>query len=349
MTTQDSVMVRTALAAMLEKRRVDAGMIENAFAEIVAGHASAAQIAGLAVALRMKGEEAHEIAAAVRAVMAAVTPLPDGIESVRARAVDTCGTGGDGKGSFNISTTAAFIVAAAGVPVAKHGNRAISSKAGSADVLAALGVRLDMPPEVAARCLADIHITFLLAPHYHPALRHAAAPRQELGVRTIFNLIGPLANPASAPFRVVGVYDPALTELYAHALAEVGVERAWVVHGAGGYDEMTLLGATRVSELQAGNVNTFTVDPGSLGLRTMDDAKFLRGGDRDENAVILQAILDGEESARADTVALNAGAAIHVAGGAASLAEGLERARTVVKSGAARHTLDELVRRSNAT
>lgn len=340
--------IQDALAQLLEARALDATLVEDAFAEIVAGEASDAQIAGLAVALRMKGEEPHEIAAACRAVLRAARAFPIA-DDVRARSIDTCGTGGDGHGSFNVSTTAMFVVAAAGVPVAKHGNRAVSSKSGSADLLEALGVRLDMSPERAARCLEELRVTFLLAPHYHPALKHAAAARQQLAQRTIFNLIGPLANPAHAPYRLVGVYDPALTERYARALEAVGVTRAWVVHGALGYDELTLFGANHVTELRGGEHSTFQFDAASAGLEPTDDERVLQGGDARENAAITRSILRGETGPRTDTVLLNAAAALLVGGVAATIEEGVERARDAIGSGRAQRVLDQLIQRSQAT
>jgi anthranilate phosphoribosyltransferase len=256
--------------------------------------------------------------------------------------VDTCGTGGDGAGTFNISTVAAFVVAGAGMAVAKHGNRSVSSNCGSADVLEALGVNLELPPEAIAACIDEIGIGFLYAPRLHPAMKHAIGPRREMGVRTVFNVLGPLTNPAGAQVQVLGVYDGALTEMMAQVLGSLGSRAAFVVHGADGLDEFSTTGPNRFARLEDDQVHTFTSDPLDLGLprATLSD---LKGGDAKENAVIARAVLDGEPGPRRDVVLLNAAAALAAGGLAADLAEGLSVAAQSIDSGAARDRLDGLV------
>jgi anthranilate phosphoribosyltransferase len=257
--------------------------------------------------------------------------------------VDTCGTGGDGAGTFNISTTAAFVVAGAGQPVAKHGNRSISSQCGSADVLEALGVNLELTPDQVAGCVDEVDIGFLFAPKLHPAMKHAIGPRRELGVRTIFNLLGPLTNPAGASAQVLGVYDAQLTEPLAYVLAALGSRSAFVVHGADGLDELTTTGPNRVSLLRDGQVETRTFDPAALGFRRASPAE-LRGGDAQENASITRGILSGTlNGARRDVVLLNAAAALVAAGRTRSLSEGVRLAEESLDSGAAGRVLDRLI------
>jgi len=257
--------------------------------------------------------------------------------------VDTCGTGGDGAGTFNISTTAAFVVTGAGQPVAKHGNRCISSKCGSADVLEALGVNLDLTPDQVAACVDEVGIGFLFAPKLHPAMKHAIGPRRELGVRTIFNLLGPLTNPAGASAQVLGVYDAALTEPLAHVLAALGGKAAFVVHGAGGLDELTTTGPNRVSALRDGHVETHTLDPADLGFPRAQPPE-LRGGNAQENAAITRGILSGGlNGARRDVVVLNAAAALVAGGRASTLPEGIRLANQSLDSGAAQRVLVHLI------
>jgi anthranilate phosphoribosyltransferase len=288
----------------------------------------------------MKGESVSEIAGCARAMRRSAVPVRP---QRRDRLVDTCGTGGDGAGTFNISTTAAFVVAGAGQPVAKHGNRSISSRCGSADVLEALGVNLDLTPDQVAASVDEVGIGFLFAPKLHPAMKHAIGPRRELGVRTIFNVLGPLTNPASASAQVVGVYDPDLTETLARVLGTLGSEAAFVVHGSGGLDELTTTGLNRVSVLRDERVETRTFDPADLGFpraRLSD----LRGGDARENAAITREILSGRlNGARRDVVVLNAAAALVAGGEAQSLPEGIRLAKHSLDRGSAQRVLDHLV------
>lgn len=336
------------LAPLLEKlllrQDLDTDEVESAFEAIFAGSVGAAAIAGLLVALRAKGEAVHEIAAAARVMRRHAVAVRGPAGRVL---VDTCGTGGDRSGTFNLSTGAAIVAAAAGATVAKHGNRAVSSRAGSADVLEALGVRLDLPAERLESLLEDVGIAFLFAPAHHGATRHAVLPRRELGVRTVFNLLGPLTNPANAKRQILGVYDPGLVTPMAQVLAELGAERALVVHGDGGLDELSVSGPTLLAELRDGDVQSRTLHPETLGI-AQAPLSALRGGDAAENAAILRSILGGERSPRADAVALSAGAALYVADRAASVREGLALAREVLASGAAEAKLAQLVEASRA-
>jgi len=261
--------------------------------------------------------------------------------------VDTCGTGGDGAGTFNISTTAAFVVAGAGQAVAKHGNRSVSRGCGSADVLKALGVNIELSPEAVAACVDRVGFGFLYAPLLHPAMKHAIGPRREMGVRTVFNILGPLTNPAGAQAQLLGVYDPKLTEVMAQVLGSLGCRAAFVVHSEDGLDELTTTAPNRVSELKDGRVNTFTLDARELGLPRAARSD-LQGGSAEENAAITRAILDGEKGPRRDVVLLNAAAALVVGGAASDLDEGLAMAAESIDSGAARAKLDALVSFTNS-
>ncbi len=321
---------------------------EAAMEEILSGHATNAQIAGLLTALRMKGETVDELvgfATAMRRHASPIFPgsLPVSIEDL----VDTCGTGGDGRGTFNVSTVAAFAIAGAGVHVAKHGNRSISSRCGSADVLEHLGVRIDLPPERIARSIQEVGIGFLFAPAVHAATRHVMTARRELRMRTAFNLLGPLTNPAGASVQVVGVYDASLTELMARALGELGVRRAFVVHGADGLDEISIAGVTFVAELRDAVVRSYTVTPEDFGLRRAPlDA--IRGGDATQNARIVHKVLGRsmvyrEHSPHREVVLANAAAALVAAGCAADFLEGVRLARHSIDSGAAREKLEALI------
>lgn len=309
-----------------------------AMGHVMAGEATPAQISALLVALRMKGETADEISGAAEVMrrMATRVATPDG------PVIDTCGTGGDGSGSFNISTTAAFVVAAAGGIVAKHGNHSNTSKSGSADVLKALGVRIDAGAEAMETCLRDAGIGFLYAPQLHAAMRHAAGVRQELGMRSIFNLLGPLANPAGARFQVIGVYDRALVPVLVPALAKLGLEGAMVVHGADGLDELTTCDVTHVGELKGGEMISYTLDARDLGLARARREDLL-GGSPERNAAITRAVLEGESGPARDIVLLNAAAALKVAGLAPSWEAGLALAADAIDSGRAIAKLDALV------
>ena len=314
-----------------------------AMAEVMTGRAAPAHIAGLLVGLAMKGERPVEIVGLARAMRAHAVPVLARFDDV----FDTCGTGGDRAGTFNISSCAALVVAAAGVRVAKHGNRSASSKAGGADVYEALGVRITASPAVVERCLADAGIGFFFAPTFHPSMRHAAQVRRELGVRTAFNLLGPLTNPAGASRQLVGVPRPELTELMARALMLLGSTRAWVVHGADGIDELTTTGYTKISECRDGAVNTFYLHPTDVGLPKAP-AGSLQGGDARENARIIEGVLDGMPGPARDVVLLNAGAALFIAGAAASVEAGILAASRAIDGGGAKRTLAHLVSISTA-
>jgi anthranilate phosphoribosyltransferase len=293
------------------------------------------------MALRVRGETVEEITGAARAMRGKAARI-----QAPAGAIDTCGTGGDASGTYNISTCAAVVVAACGVPVAKHGNRAASSKSGSADVLAALGVNLDAPHEVVEQAIREAGIGFMMAPRHHSAMRHVVPTRTELGTRTLFNLLGPLANPANAHYQLLGVFGRDWVEPIAQVLGRLGVERAWVVHGSDGLDELTVTGPTTVAELKDGQVTTFEVTPETAGLTTasMDD---LKGGDAVENAAALRAVLAGEKNAYRDIVLMNAGAALVVAGKAPDLKTGVTLAADAIDSGKAAATLDHMIRITN--
>jgi anthranilate phosphoribosyltransferase len=314
----------------------------SAMAVIMRGEAAAAQIAGLLIGLSMKGERPSELvgfAQTMRANAVAVA-TPDG------PVFDTCGTGGDRSGTFNISTAAAIVLAACGLRIAKHGNRSVSSQCGSADVLEALGVNIQASPAVVEQCLAEVGVAFLFAPTFHPATKHAGQARKDLGVRTAFNLLGPLTNPARPARQIVGVPRPELTELLARSLALLGSERAWVVHGADGLDELSTTGYTKVSECRGNSVQTFYVHPADFGLAKASPES-LKGGDARKNAGIVTAVLNGEAGAPRDVVLLNAGAALFVAGQAETVKAGIARAAEAIDSGAASDVLRRLVDASN--
>jgi anthranilate phosphoribosyltransferase len=331
---------------LIEKlqRREDLTVDEAAAAmgEIMDGRATPAQIAGLLIALAMKGERSAEVVGLARTMRARATPLSKTYHPV----FDTCGTGGDRSHTFNVSTVSALVVAASGVRVAKHGNRSVSSQCGSADLFEALGVNVTAAPAVVERCLEEAGIAFFLAPTFHPSMRHAAQTRKDLGVRTSFNLLGPLTNPAGASRQLVGVPRPELTELVARSLGQLGSERAWVVHGADGLDEISTTGYTKISECRAGSVNTFYLHPSDLRLpKAAPEA--LRGGGADENVRIARDVLAGAAGAPRDIVLLNAGAALFIAGAAPSISEGIVGAADALDSGRAAETLAALVRVSN--
>jgi anthranilate phosphoribosyltransferase len=310
----------------------------GAMTEIMQGRAGPAQMAGLLVGLAMKGERPAEIVGLAQAMRAHAVP----ISHQYGRVFDTCGTGGDRAGTFNISSCAAIVVAACGVRVAKHGNRSVSSLCGSADVFEALGVRVQASPAVVERCLAEARIGFFFAPTFHPSMKHAAQTRRDLGVRTAFNLLGPLTNPAAATRQLVGVPRPEFTELLARALMLLGSERAWVVHGADGIDEISTTGYTKVSECRDGSVNTFYLHPGDVGLPKAAPAA-LKGSSARANARIIQGVLAGERGPARDVVLLNAGAALLVAGVTKSVEDGILHASRAIDRGDAGRTLAQLV------
>jgi len=315
-----------------------------AMREVMAGRASDAHIAGFLIGLAMKGERPHEIVGLARTMREHAVTLTH----AHAPVFDTCGTGGDRSGTFNISTCAAIVLASCGVKVAKHGNRSVSSLSGSADVFEVLGVQVTAPPAVVERCLEQANIGFFFAPTFHPSMRHAAAARRALGVRTAFNLLGPLTNPAGATRQIVGVPRPEFTELLARALLLLGSERAWVVHGADGLDEISTTGYTKVSECHDGAVRTFYLHPSDVGL-TKAAPGALRGGSASDNARIITDVLDGRPGAARDVVMLNAGAALFVAGEAASVRDGMARAAAAIDEGRAKATLARMVEVSGET
>jgi anthranilate phosphoribosyltransferase len=331
-----ALLARVATGAFLTEAEA-----EHAFAIIMSGNATPAQMGGFLMALRVRGETVDEITGAVRAMRAKAIRIdaPDGI-------IDTCGTGGDGAHTYNISTAVAFVIAGCGVPVAKHGNRAISSKSGAGDVLSALGVNLDADFALVKRALFDAHIGFLLATRHHTAMRNVGPTRVELGTRTIFNLMGPLSNPAGAKRQLMGVYDAKWVEPLARVLRNLGSMRAWVVSGADGLDEITTTGPTHVAELHEGQVRTFTVTPEDAGLARATLAD-LRGGAPEENAAALRGVLAGAAGAYRDIVLLNAAAALVVADVVPDLKQGVARAADCIASGQATLALDRLVSITN--
>jgi len=334
--------LKPLLAKLVEGKNLEPTEMEELMTRLMKGEATAAQIGAFLAAMRVKGETWRELAAAAKVLRAHARPVPHSLPAEEPL-VDTCGTGGDQKGTFNVSTAAAFVVAAAGVKVAKHGNRSVSSKCGSADVLEALGVKVDMPPEVAAQCLEETGLCFLFAPLYHPAMKNVAGPRRELGFRTIFNLLGPLANPAGANVQVLGVSEFPFTEKMAFALDVLGCRRALVVFGEGGYDEFTVTGSTKVSELREGRITTYYVDPEDVGLELCEEPEELLGGDAQENARLIEDLLRGrEEGPKRDMLALNAGAALYAAEKTIDLKGGVKLALEIISSGAAFEKLEAL-------
>jgi len=333
--------LKSHIAKVSAGKSLDRAEAEAAFDVIMSGSATPAQIGGFLMALRVRGETVDEIAGAVSTMRSKMVPV-----DAPADAIDIVGTGGDGAHTYNISTASAFVVAGAGVPVAKHGNRAVSSKSGAADVLTALGVNVDISPEAIGRAIREAGIGFMFAPMHHSAMKHVGPARVELGTRTIFNLLGPLSNPGGVKRQLVGVFSEEWVEPIAHVLAALGSESAWIVHGAGGVDEITTAGPTKVASLRDGKVETFTVDPGSVGL-ALSPVEAIRGGDADYNAAALRALLEGERGAYRDTVLMNAGAALIVAGRAATLAEGVAQAAASIDEGRAHERLDRLVAITN--
>jgi len=344
-----SPIITEAVRALVERRdltRIEAAAAMDA---IMSGAATNAQIAAFLTALRMKGETVEELigfAQVMRQKVARVRTRADEVAALtgtdREMLIDTCGTGGDASGSFNVSTATAFVVAGAGLKVAKHGNRSASSLCGSADVVETLGVNLELTPAQVGRCIDEVGIGFLYAPLLHTAMKHVMAARRELGFRTVFNLLGPLTNPAGANAQIIGVAAATLTEPLARVLAELGTFRAFVVHGADGLDEISNTGASRISEVREGLVRTFEVRPEDVGFSRASIAD-LRGGDREQNAQIIRGIFDGERGPRRDIVLLNAAAALVAGARARDLGDGVELAARSVDSGAARDKLDRLV------
>jgi anthranilate phosphoribosyltransferase len=327
---------------------------ESVLEQIMSGNSTEAQVASLLTALRMKGETVDELAGFARVMRrkaAPVNPISRASASIggtgRESLIDTCGTGGDVSGSFNVSTATAFVVAGAGVRVAKHGNRSVSSRCGSADVVEALGVKIDLAPERIAECIDEVGIGFLHAPLLHSAMKHVAPVRKQLGIRTIFNMLGPITNPAGANAQLIGVYAPELTEILARTLARLGTRRALVVHGSDGMDEITITGTSKVTELREGQVSTYTVAPEECGLARAGLRDIL-GGTADDNAQIIRGVLNGDPGPRRDIVALNAAAAFVASGRTGTMLEGVRLAGESIDSGAAAKKLDQLVRFTNS-
>ncbi len=334
--------VQQAIKAVTEGRDLGSDEMVAVMRQIMTGEATDAQIGGFLIGLRMKGETVDEVVGAATVMRELSSRVTAHVEHL----VDTCGTGGDASGTFNISTAAALVAAAGGANVAKHGNRSVSSASGSADVLEAAGVNLDLTPEQVGQCIERVGIGFLFAPAHHKAMRYAVGPRKEMAVRTLFNVLGPLTNPAGALNQVIGVFSEHWAEHLARVLGELGSRHVMVVHAADGLDEISIGAQTKVAEFREGDLSTYTIKPEDFGLERANIAR-IRVGTRDESLRMVQACLDNEEGPARDIVALNAGAAIYVAGVAPTLHEGVEQARTAMANGAARINLDELVRVSN--
>ena len=340
--------IKEAIAKVVERRDLTEDEMVEVMNEIMGGVATPAQIGSFITALRMKSETVAEITGAVRVMREKATPIDSGVDVASGDVlVDTCGTGGDGSGTFNVSTTTAFVVAGAGIPVAKHGNRSISSNCGSADVLEAAGVSLDISPDQVGECIQNVGIGFLFAPALHGAMKHAIGPRKEMGIRTIFNILGPLTNPAGANVQVLGVFNGELTEPLAQVLGKLGSKRALVVHGAGNLDELTVTGETKVTELNNGKVTTYFVNPEEFGFAKATIENLQGGVDAEESARQMRAVLVGEKGPKRDMVLLNSGAALMAAGLAEDLKGGIAKAAETIDSGRALEKLDLLISYSN--
>jgi anthranilate phosphoribosyltransferase len=331
--------IQQAIVKIVNGTHLERVEAKHVMTDIMEGMASPAQIASLATALHMKGETIEEITGFAESMRS----KSDQVITETSDLLDTCGTGGDGSDTFNISTASALVAAAGGIRVAKHGNRAMSSKSGSADVLEALGVNIQLNGDQAAKCLAEVGICFMFAQQFHQSMKHAATPRREIGIRTIFNLLGPLTNPARADRQLLGVFDRTKTELIAQVMLELQVKRGLVVASLDGLDEISISAATQVTELKNGQIQTYQIVPDDLGLRA-SDLTALKGGDAQTNAAIINAIFKGEHSARRDVVLANAGACFYVAGRCGTLQEGVKLAGSIIDSGQANAKLAELIR-----
>lgn len=349
-------MLKGAIQKVVNRSNLSEEEMEAAMEVIMSGQATPAQIGAFITALRLKGETIEEITGAARVMRQKATRIRvdapainidrDEINQDLETVVDTCGTGGDGTNTFNVSTTTAFVVAGCGLRVAKHGNRSVSSLCGSADVMEKLGVNLDVPPSVVEKCLNQVGIGFLYAPALHGAMKHAIGPRREIGIRSIFNILGPLTNPAGANVQVLGVYEKELTPVLAEVLNKLGSRSAFVVYGEGSLDEISITGKTQVSELKDGQVSTYAIEPEDFGLprASLED---IRGGDADKNAQIVLGVLEGEKGARRDMVLLNAAAALVAAGRAADFPEGITQAGEAIDSGRALEKLEGMKKITN--
>ena len=332
-------MIREAIGKVVGGSDLTEAEAAQVMGEIMDGEATPAQIASLITAMHMKGETVDEVTGFARTMREKSVKIPT---KRQADLVDTCGTGGDRLNTFNISTAAAFVVAGAGVPVAKHGNRAMSSKCGSADVLEALGVNIALTPEQVGRCIDEVGIGFMFAPAHHPSMKHAVGPRKEIGIRTVFNILGPLTNPAGARCQLIGVCEPHLTELMAGVLKELGSERAMVAHGVDGIDELSTLGKTKITELQDGKLETFEISPQDVGLQAACKEDLSQGEDPMDSARILEEVLKGSPGPARDIVVLNAGGALKAAGEAGSFQEGIALAIDSIDGGKALAALEGL-------
>ena len=336
-------MLKSYIGKVIEKTDLTENEAIEAMNIIMDGNATQAQIGSLITALRMKGETIDEITGFAKVMRFKAERIVPEVEFC----IDTCGTGGDGANTFNVSTAATFVVSAAGVPVAKHGNRSVSSQCGSADVLEALGCRIDLEPQKVKECIEKIGIGFMFAPNFHKSMKNAAGPRKELGIRTVFNILGPLTNPASANGQLMGVFKADLTEKMAKVLEKLGTERALVIHGSDGLDEITLGGPTFITELADGVVKSYTICPEDYGLESMDVSK-IKGGDKMLNASIVKDILRGKSGATREIVVLNSAAALYVGKKVESIADGIKMAREIIDSGKALQRLKEFVELTNA-
>ncbi len=342
-------MIKQAIAKVVEKEDLSEREMNKVMSEIMSGEATPAQIGGFITALRMKGETVDEIVGAARAMRDKAVFVDTGVQTHKGEVLlDIVGTGGDCSGSFNISTTSSFVIAAAGVPVAKHGNRAVSSHCGSADVIEALGVNLNLDPEKVAESVATLGIGFLFAPLLHGAMKYAIGPRRDIGIRTIFNILGPMTNPAGANVQLTGVFDPALTKVLAEVLLRLGMRRAVIVWGEGGLDEMTVTGATHIADGHDGQVHQTILQPEDVGLKRATMADIKSGASAADSAAQVRAVLRGEPGAKLDMVLLNAGTSLMAAGKAADIPGGIALAREVIVSGAALAKLEALVQFSQA-
>ncbi|MEW6570469.1 MAG: anthranilate phosphoribosyltransferase [Nitrospirota bacterium] len=335
-------MIKEAINMLVNHINLSEGEMSECVKEIMEGRATEAQIGGFLAALRIKGETVEEITGAARIMREKATTIkaPEGV-------LDTCGTGGDMSHTFNISTTTAFVVAAAGVPVAKHGNRSVSSQSGSADLLEALGVKIDQPPDKVERCLFETGFGFLFAPLFHPAMKSAIGPRREIGIRTIFNILGPITNPAGAKRQILGVFSDELTETLAVVLENLGAIEAMVVHGEDGLDEISISSRTKIARLKDGKVKSFFLEPEDFGI-WREDIEQIRGGNKEKNAAITVSILNGEKGPKRNIVLMNSAAALVVAGKTEDLRIALEMAADSIDSGRARNKLEEVRKISNA-
>ncbi|NQS72146.1 MAG: anthranilate phosphoribosyltransferase [Desulfobulbaceae bacterium] len=337
-------MIKQAIGKVVEKQDLSEREMNKVMSEIMSGEATPAQIGAFITAMRMKGETIDEIVGATRAMRDKALFVDTGVQTHKGEVLlDIVGTGGDCSGSFNVSTTSSFVIAAAGVPVAKHGNRAVSSRCGSADVIEALGVNLSLPPERVAESVANLGIGFLFAPLMHGAMKYSIVPRRDIGIRTIFNILGPMTNPAGANVQLSGVFSPSLTKVLAEVLLRLGMRRVLIVWGEGGLDEMTVTGATHIADAHNGQVHETILQPEDVGLKRATMAEIKGGATVSESADQVRAVLRGEPGAKLDMVLLNAGAALMAADKAPDILGGIALAREVIRSGAALAKLDALV------